>query len=172
MSVPRIALLAALLCASACTGDKGGGDKLYTVASIHDGDTFTLEGGTIIRMLGIDTPERPPEPPECYGDEALNHLAEMIGDQKVKLEYDVERFDDYGRTLAWVHAGDVFLNAKQVEDGYACVLIIPPNGQEYETYLETLESGAQTALRGLWGTCGGCDTPAVAPLAPLGVTAP
>jgi micrococcal nuclease len=156
-------LVALALPSSACTSDGGGGAKLHTIASIHDGDTFTLEDDTVIRMLGIDTPERPPEPEECYGDEALNHLASMIGDQKVKLEYDVERQDDFGRTLAWVRTEDgTFLNAKQVEDGFACVLIIPPNGAEYETYLETLESGAQAALRGLWGACGGCNTPAFA----------
>lgn len=157
------ACLTALAVLSGCTGEKGGGAKLYTVASIHDGDTLTLEDSTIIRLLGIDTPERPPEPEECYGDEALNHLQTLIGAQKVKLEYDEERFDNFGRTLAWVRTeDDTFVNAKQVEDGFACVLIIPPNGSEYETFLETLESGAQAASRGLWGACGGCDTPAFA----------
>jgi micrococcal nuclease len=61
-----------------------------------------------------------------------------------------------------VYADDVFLNAKMIEDGYACVLIIPPNGAEFETFLESLESGAQTAGRGLWGACGSCDVPAFA----------
>lgn len=159
------AAIAAMLC-GACTGDGGGGKKLYTIASIHDGDTFTLDDATstVIRMLGIDTPERPPEPEECYGDEALNHLQTLIGGKKVSLEYDVEKLDNFGRTLAWVRTEDgVFLNAKQIEDGYACVLIIPPNGAEYESYLETLEAGAQAASRGLWGACGSCDVPAVSP---------
>lgn len=151
-------LLGLFLACSACTGDGGGGAKLYTVESIIDGDTIDIDDGRRIRLLGIDTPERGTNA-ECWGDEAFNHLAALLGDSKVSLEYDVEREDVYGRTLAWVRAEGVFINAKMVDDGAACVLIIPPNGAEYETYLESLESGATTAGRGLWGACGSCDVP-------------
>lgn len=149
-------LLGLFVTCSACTGDGGGGAKLYAVESVIDGDTIDIDDGRRIRLLGIDSPERGTNP-ECWGDEAFNHLAALLGDSKVKLEYDVEREDVYGRTLAWVRAEGVFINAKMVDDGAACVLIIPPNGAEYETYLESLESGAMTAGRGLWGDCGSCD---------------
>ena len=154
----RLLLFASLLLTAGCNGEDGGGKRLYAVEAVIDGDTIDLDDGRRIRLLGIDAPERGTNA-ECWGDEALNHLSSLIGSTKVSLEYDVEREDDYGRTLAWVHAGDVFVNAKMVEDGAACVLIIPPNGAEFESYLETLESGAQAANRGLWGACGGCDTP-------------
>lgn len=147
-----------LLACSACTGDGGGGAKLYTVEKVVDGDTIDLDDGRRVRLLGIDAPERGSDV-ECWGDEAFNHLSALLGDSKVDLEYDVERMDVYGRTLAWIHADGVFINAKMVDDGAACVLIIPPNGAEFETYLESLESGAMTAGRGLWGACGSCDVP-------------
>ena len=151
-------LLGALL-STGCTGEKGGGAKRYVVTNVVDGDTIDIDDGRRIRLLGIDTPERFTSP-ECYGDEAFNHLAQMLGDSKITLEYDIERLDAYGRTLAWVRTSDVFVNAQMIDDGFACVLIIPPNGSEYEALLESLEQGATTANRGLWGACGSCDVPA------------
>lgn len=139
----------------------GGGDgasNLHRVTTIIDGDTFDLEDGTRVRMLGIDTPERS-APAECWADEAYNALAQRLAGRQVRLEYDVERKDVYGRTLAWVYDGDLFVNGSMLADGHACVLIIPPNGQDHESYLTALENEAQAANRGLWATCGGCDTP-------------
>jgi len=142
-----------------CTGEKsGGGAKRYAVTNVVDGDTIDVDDGRRIRLLGIDTPERFTNP-ECYGDEAFNHLAQMLGDSTVTLELDIEEQDSFGRTLAWVRTSNTFINAQMIDDGYACVLIIPPNGAEYETFLESLESGARTANRGLWGACGSCNVP-------------
>lgn len=161
--LPATLLGAALLPAGCSGGGGGGGSKMHTVAAVIDGDTIEIEGGERVRLIGIDTPETS-APEECWGDEAYAHLADLIGPSKVRLEYDVEREDAFERTLAYVYTeDDVFLNARMLEDGAACLLIIPPNGAEYEAYFETLQEGAQTADRGLWGPCGGCNTPAFAP---------
>ena len=153
-------VLGTVLFSAGCTGEKGSAPKRYAVTSVIDGDTIDIDDGRRIRLLGIDTPERFTDP-ECYGDEAFNHLAQLLGDSKVELEYDIEREDSFGRTLAWVRTSELFVNAQMVDDGFACVLIIPPNGAEYEAFLESLESGAQSANRGLWGACGNCDVPAL-----------
>lgn len=152
--------IALLLATPACTG--GGGGSGRTVVEVIDGDTFDLEGGERIRMLGIDTPERGTNA-ECWGDEAFNFLSAKIGGQIVTLEYDLVRVDDFGRTLAYVRVGDELVNATMLSEGQACLFIFPPNGQEYEAYFAALENEARTAGRGLWATCGGCDTPGFAP---------
>ena len=154
-------LAGAALLVTGCNGGGGGGAKSHTVAAVVDGDTIEIEDGERVRLIGIDTPETS-SPEECWGDEAYAHLASLIGSSKVRLEYDVEREDAFDRTLAYVYTvdDDVFVNAKMLEDGAACLLLIPPNGEQFETYFASLEEGAQTADRGLWGACGGCDTPA------------
>ena len=139
-------------------GGGSGGSGLHQVATIIDGDTFDLADGTRVRMLGIDTPERS-APAECWANEAYNALSQRLAGRRVRLEYDVERTDVYGRTLAWVYDGDVFVNGTMLADGHACVLVIPPNGQDRESYLQALQSEAQAANRGLWAACGSCDEP-------------
>ncbi len=150
-------LLPALLAAvAACDG---GGKASPVVGQVLDGDTFDLTTGERIRMLGVDAPERS-TPAECWGTEAFNFLDTKLDGQTIRLEYDVERYDAFGRTLAWVYLGEELVNATLVSEGHACVLIIPPNGQTRQSYLEALELQAQTSNRGLWAACGGCDTPA------------
>lgn len=148
------------LATPACSGGGGGGGRV--VEQVVDGDTFDLEGGERIRMLGIDTPERGTNA-ECWGDEAFNYLSAKLGGKTVTLEYDVVREDTFGRTLAYVRLGDELVNATMLSEGQACLLIIPPNGAEYDTYFEQLENEARTAGRGLWAACGGCDTPGFGP---------
>ncbi len=46
----------------------------------------------------------------------------------VRLEFDVQEQDRYGRLLAYVFLKDgTFVNAWLVENGYAAVMTIPPN---------------------------------------------
>jgi micrococcal nuclease len=40
-----------------------------------------------------------------------------------------------------------------VERGLACVLIIPPNGQDHREELERLEARARAGMIGMWGSC-------------------
>lgn len=79
-----------------------------TVACTLDGDTvdvFTCgEGGERIRLLGVAAPEiaHDPEPAECFGNEAAAWLDERLTGRRVRLEFDAECTDIYGRTLAWI----------------------------------------------------------------------
>lgn len=80
------------------------------VTHIVDGDTLDVTLGgtrTRIRLLNIDTPEtvKPDTPVECMGPEASARLAKLapLG-STVGLAFDVERTDQYGRTLATVIA--------------------------------------------------------------------
>jgi micrococcal nuclease len=72
----------------------------------------------------------------------------------VRLRYDAERRDRYGRTLAYVYrAGDgLFVNAELVRRGYATVLTIAPN-VAHAALFRRLAARARRAGRGLWRAC-------------------
>jgi micrococcal nuclease len=124
----------------------------YRVVKVPDGDTVYLKNGDKIRLLGINTPEvahrnRPGEP---GGEEAGEALRERVLGQRVRLERDVEKKDNYGRKLAHLYDDDgENLNLWLVEQGLAFVFLHPPNLKHAETYLAA-EVGARAARRGLW----------------------
>ncbi|HCH44174.1 MAG TPA: nuclease, partial [Algoriphagus sp.] len=69
----------------------------------------------------------------------------------VRLEYDVQRYDRYQRTLAYVYLEDGrFFNALLVQEGYATVATFPPN-VKYESLFIKLQREARTKGKGLWG---------------------
>ena len=45
----------------------------------------------------------------------------------VRLERDVEKYDQYRRLLAYVYVGDTMVNAELVGQGYAQVTTYPSN---------------------------------------------
>lgn len=77
-----------------------------------DGDTVdvTLDGRTVrVRILNIDTPESvdPDKPKECLSEEATAVTKSLLEPGAiVRLEFDREREDRYGRTLAHVKLSD------------------------------------------------------------------
>jgi len=74
--------------------------KLAT--KVIDGDTFLIEGGYSVRILGIDADERGYP---CY-DEAKERLEELILNKEVRLEKGKEDFDQYCRYLRYVFVTD------------------------------------------------------------------
>jgi micrococcal nuclease len=128
-----------------------------TIERVVDGDTLVLTGGTRVRLIGVDTPEtvHPSEPVECFGREASAFMSDLLPPgTAVRLVYDVERTDRYGRTLAYVYRLDdgLFVNAELLAQGYAQVATYPPNVARVDEYLE-LQTQARDGLRGLWDAC-------------------
>ncbi len=73
-----------------------------------------------------------------------------MADRSVRLEFDVQELDRYGRTLAYVYLEDgTFVNAWLVENGYAAVLTVPPNVKHQGLFLK-LQREAREQKRGLW----------------------
>lgn len=135
-----------------CT--KTAGEKWVNVERVVDGDTFRIvEGKERVRMIGIDAPEsvKPGEEPEPYGKEAAEFARKVLSGQKVKLVFDVQERDKYGRLLAYVYLKDgTFVNALLVKEGYARVLTVPPNVAHAEKFVR-LEREARLHKKGLWG---------------------
>ncbi len=137
------------------------------VIEVVDGDTIVVElpdgGREDVRYIGIDTPESNPDQPlECFGHEAEEANARLVGGREVVLEIGVEPRDDYGRLLAFVRmpplegkppgAPGLLINAELVRLGYARALTIAPN-DVLAAVFERLEADAGRAGRGIWGAC-------------------
>ena len=152
VSLTTAGLLAGL--GLACVADSGQacGPSQGVVAKVIDGDTIDLESGERIRYLMIDTPESTVEQ-ECWGPEAKQANSDLVAGKTVTLRYDVECEDAYGRLLAYVEIGDRVINEVLVERGHACVLHIPPNGDDVVETYEDLEYAAEQLGKGLWAAC-------------------
>jgi micrococcal nuclease len=105
-----------------------------------------------VRYLGIDTPEtkHPTRGVEPYGPEAAEANRRLVQGRLVRLEFDVQPRDQYGRLLAYVYVGEVMVNAELVRQGYALLSTYPPN-VTHEALFVRLQREAREAKRGLWG---------------------
>ena len=79
-------------------------------------------------------------------------MKRLVAGRRVRLELDVEERDQYGRLLAYVHRGEVFVNAEMVRRGFAAVATFPPNVRHVELF-QRLQREARETGRGLWGAC-------------------
>lgn len=137
-------------------GDNNG--EYYRVTKVVDGDTFWIddgsEKGTKVRLIGLDAPETRKSGHKdigYYGEEAKVYLTRLLLNKEVRLEYDVDRRDRYGRTLAYAWLKDgTFVNAELIRLGYGVVLTIPPNVRFADEFAE-LQKEARKSARGLWG---------------------
>lgn len=84
------------------------------------------------------------------GREASGFTKTLVEGKRVKLVFDVQKKDKYGRSLAYVYLEDgKFVNGKIVEEGYAQVMTIAPNVKYAQTFLK-LEREAREKAKGLW----------------------
>ncbi len=121
------------------------------VVYVYDGDTVRLASGEKVRYLGIDTPEmnykRPPA--EYLAEQAKDFNSRLVEGKNVRLEFDAQRRDKYGRLLAYVYVDDVFINKKLLEEGLAKVLVIPPN-ERYADEFVSIQRDARRKHKGIW----------------------
>lgn len=122
-----------------------------TVVQVVDGDTIELVDGRRVRYIGINTPERD----QPYYKEATDSNRQLVERKQVQLEFDVDTFDQYGRTLAYVWVDGLLANVEIVRRGFANVYTVPPNVR-YEADFRAAERSAREAGRGLWA---GADLP-------------
>ncbi len=98
------------------------GRKFY-ITDVVDGDTVMIKGDVLVRLIGIDTPEKGEA---CYS-EAKERLEELILNQYVFLVKDKTNADSHGRLLRYVFLGNKNINLKMVEEGYAQPMPIQPD---------------------------------------------
>jgi micrococcal nuclease len=127
------------------------------VVDVVDGDTIEVLVDGVeedVRYIGVDTPEVDPSiGVECFGSQASEANRRLVAGERVRLVFDDERRDRYGRLLAYVYVGERFVNEELVRGGYATTLTIAPN-TDFAGRFDRLEQSAGNAGRGLWGECG------------------
>lgn len=135
------------------------------VTNVIDGDTInvrTSTGEVTVRLIGVNTPEtrHPTKGAEPYGKEAKEFTKKVLLGKRVYLEFDVQRTDRYGRTLAyvWLEKPRKFtedeirakmFNAILLLEGYAQVMTFPPNVKYVDVFVK-LQQEARQNFRGLW----------------------
>jgi len=155
VSPSRLTVLAASLLLGGCFPESEGsgcGPSRAVVERVIDGDTVELDSGERVRYLLVDTPESTTQV-ECFGAEAAAFNRALVEGREVRLTYDAECADHYGRLLAYVEVEGESVNQALVAQGYACVLQIPPNGVELAPLYLELETHAVDERRGLWAAC-------------------
>jgi endonuclease YncB( thermonuclease family) len=117
------------------------------VTRYTDGDTLRIWDQKI-RLLGVDAPEFSQSCKDGSGEEyscgmnSLRYLKTIIGSREVRCEGD--KTDRYGRLLATCYVGEININKKLVEDGWAVAFV------RYDDLYLPQEQDAKKHKRGIW----------------------
>ena len=116
--------------------------QTFQVSRIIDGDTIKLSDGPIVRLLGINTPEKSMP----LHTEAKNYLTTLIQNKSGQVEsHDI---DKYSRTLAYIFLDDKNINKQILQQGLA-TLYYYEKDQHYKE-LKQAEEFARLNQKGLW----------------------
>jgi micrococcal nuclease len=131
------------------------------VKHVIDGDTLELADGSRVRLIGVDTPEtkfsrRSDGKDQPLARDALEFAEQAVEGREVRLEFDFEREDKYGRLLAYVWYTDgaggeaLLLNEQLIRAGLASALLRFPYSETMKRRFRAAESDAKRSKRGLW----------------------
>ena len=126
-------------------------NDLVRVKRVIDGDTLLLTNSERVRLIGVDTPEtkHPQKPVQHFGKEAYLFTQRMVEGKEVRIEYDWQKRDKYGRLLAYVYLMDgAFLNAEIIKQGYGFAYTRFPF--KYLEEFRRYEREARENGKGLW----------------------
>lgn len=139
-----------------CQPENSANEK-FRVSYVIDGDTFIFinERGEKekLRLIGINAPEckHPEIGKEEFCEESTKALNNLVLNKMVELKFDLESYDRYGRTLAYVYVDDsIFVNEQMVLNGYAYSSSYSPN-LKHQIKLNKAEKEAKRRKSGLWG---------------------
>ena len=83
------------------------------VATVIDGDTFTLKSGQRIRLCNLYAPELE----YCGGKEAKKKLEDLILGKEIEIQ--IASHDQYNRPLGLVYVGKTLVNEVLLKEGWA-----------------------------------------------------
>ena len=132
------------------------------VERVVSADTFVLDTGERIKLIGLRAPEVPKNTErieyDSFGfvvekeatpfitveESAVKFIKEMLEGKTVRLEFDTQKKDSGRATLAYVFLEDnTFVNAEVLRAGYANLQIQAPNLK----YAETLAAAYREARK-------------------------
>ena len=121
---------------------------LKLATKIIDGDTFLIEGGYSVRILGIDADERGYP---CY-EAAKNKLEELILNQEVKLEKGTEDKDRWCRYLRYIFLNDKNISLELVKEGLAVARFSPEDVKYREEITQAEKEAKENKIGCKWST--------------------
>jgi micrococcal nuclease len=122
------------------------------VRHVLDGDTVILRDGRHVRLLGINAPElgKDGAPDQPLAARARERLAQLVRGQRIRLVFERERQDHYGRLLAHLLLPDgTSVEQILLREGLAWAVAIPPDIGRLPESLAA-ENEARAAGRGVW----------------------
>ncbi len=127
---------------------RGGDEKeVAVVTKVIDGDTFNMDNGERVRLLGVDAPEYPKG---CLSKKAKLRLEELVLGKRTKLIYSSK--DVFGRIVAWVIVDGLNINKVMAGEGLGVVKIASGEEEKYGFELKDEETEAKKAKRGIWSS--------------------
>jgi micrococcal nuclease len=155
-------------CLDSLPSENGPQSYEVMVTRVIDGDTIVVSfpNQTIatIRLLGIDCPETSIQNNKAneyqnitnlscltfYGIKAKLYVASLINNSQITITFDNQtgKKDLYGRYLCYVSAGQININARLLEEGYARVYTLETFSKKSD-YLE-LQRESIASSKGLW----------------------
>lgn len=117
------------------------------VVRVIDGDTFEIESGEKVRMIGINTPEIS----DIFGKEAKYYLSELILNKTVELQSDniSKDRDRYQRLLRYVILDGTDINKLLIADGFAFAYLKYRFGKKNNYKQAQIQARAEN--KGIWG---------------------
>jgi len=108
------------------------------VTKVIDGDTVVVEGGSHVRLLGMDADEKGYP---CY-ESAKVGLESLVLGKQVKLEKDKTDADQYGRCLRYIFIGGANVGVQLVKEGLAVARFYEPD-VKYRQEISNAEKSAE-----------------------------
>lgn len=128
-----------------------------TVTYVYDGDTVKvrLESGEDkrVRLIGVDTPEYndPDEEKRLLAFLARRFAAASLTRKDVRLTFDRESVDAYGRTLAYLWTDErTMFNETLIREGFGFAYLKFPFDEARKRRFAELEAEARKEGRGVW----------------------
>ena len=136
--------------------------SLGKVKDVVDGDTIELYDGRIVRFIGVDSPRVNVQQegrwlffPEPFAVEAREFNKKLLLGKSVRLEFDAEEKDQYGRLLAYCYVRaegnkkETFVNKAMIAEGYAYALAGSVN-HKHADELFLAQQQAQQEKKNIW----------------------
>jgi micrococcal nuclease len=133
----------------------------YQVDRVTDGDTLVLADGSRLRLIGVDTPEtrfsrRSDGTDQPLARDALLFTERAVEGRQVRLQFDKERADQYGRLLAYVwyidrdSGQELLLNEELIRAGLAEAMLRFPYSESMKRRFRAAQAQAKNSKRGIW----------------------
>lgn len=109
-----------------------------TVIQVLDADSVMFSTGEKAELIGFKIPEGED------GSEAAEFLKELVQNKKVRIQYDAQKQDRFGRMLAYLfrEEDNLFVNSAMIETGLVEPDIVPPNVMYRDRFLGEKEEPA------------------------------